>query len=103
MFLELNNSAIYIYDCHVFSCRSCNDEQYNERKEMQEKLLKFMEKLDEVEAAMRTKKTELMHLEADNMRLLQEKQSAKIELDNCSASIRESIYTYVANKILHLY
>lgn len=67
---------------------NCNDAQYNQRKEMLEKLSKLEERLDEVEASMRTKQTELMHLETDNTRLSQEKQSAKIELDNCVACIR---------------
>ncbi|XP_014472533.1 PREDICTED: structural maintenance of chromosomes protein 6 isoform X2 [Dinoponera quadriceps] len=68
---------------------NCNDEQYNQRKVMEETLSKLDEKLDELEASMRTKQTELMHLEADNMRLLQEKQSVKIELDNHAACIRK--------------
>lgn len=48
---------------------------------MMERLSNLEEKLDEVEASLRTKQTELMHLEADKVRLLQEIQSAKNEVD----------------------
>lgn len=83
-------NVIYMIVTYSFVAFSCNNEQSNERKELAEKLSQLEEKLNEVETTMRTKQTELMHLESDNMRLLQEKQSAKIELDNCSAFIRES-------------
>lgn len=59
---------------------------------MLEKLSKLEEKSDEIEASLRTKQTELMHLETNNTRLTQEKLSAKIEMDNCIASIRKSIH-----------
>lgn len=63
---------------------------------MQDRLSTLVEKLDEVEASIRTSDTELMHLEADSRRLSQEKQSVKIELDNCNAYIREC--TYIRSK-----
>lgn len=66
---------------------SSNNEEYNKRKEMTERLSKFEEKLDEVEASLRTKQTELMHLEADKLRLSQDVQSARNEVDNFNRHI----------------
>lgn len=67
---------------------SCNDE-HNKRKEMTERLSKLEEKLDEVNASLRTKQTELMHLETDKMRLMQEVQSAKNETENFNRYINK--------------
>lgn len=54
---------------------------------MKERLAKLEEKLDELDASLRTKQTELMHLEADKMRLIQELNSAKNETENCNRHI----------------
>lgn len=78
---------------------SCNDKEHNERKEMKERLSKLEEKLDELEASLRTKQTEVMHLEADKMRLSQEIKSAKYEVDGSDISISEYIYISVVNFI----
>lgn len=58
---------------------------------MTERLSKLEEKLDELEASLRTKQTELMHLEADKVRLLQEVQSAKNEVENFNRHIGKCI------------
>ena len=74
---------------HVFC--SCNDEEHNKKKEMKERLAKLEEKLDEYDASLRTKQTELMHLEADKVRLMQEVNYAKNETENCNRHISKSI------------
>lgn len=76
---------MYIVACTFFF--SCNDEEHNKRKEMKEHLSKLEERLDELEASSRTKQTELMHLEADKMRLSQEIQAAKNEVESSDAPI----------------
>ncbi|EFN87370.1 Structural maintenance of chromosomes protein 6 [Harpegnathos saltator] len=86
--IKRHEDDISLLKGEIQKLETCHNEQYIERKEMFDKLSKLEETLDEVEASMRTKQTELMHLEADNMRLSVEKQSAKVELDNCDASIR---------------
>ncbi|XP_018392244.1 PREDICTED: structural maintenance of chromosomes protein 6 [Cyphomyrmex costatus] len=68
---------------------SCNNEEYNKKKEMKEHLSKLEEKLDELEASLRTKQTGLMHLEADKMRLQQEVTYAKNEMDNFDRHIQK--------------
>ncbi|XP_071651384.1 structural maintenance of chromosomes protein 6 [Temnothorax longispinosus] len=73
----------------IIKLESCNDEEHNKRKEMKEQLSKLEEKLDEFDASLRTKQTELMHLEADKMRLLQEVQSAKNEAENFNRQINK--------------
>ncbi|XP_025269792.1 structural maintenance of chromosomes protein 6 isoform X2 [Camponotus floridanus] len=73
----------------VQKLESCNSEEHNKRREMTERLSKFQEKLDELEASLRTKQTELMHLEADKVRLLQEVQSSKIEVENFDRHINK--------------
>lgn len=57
---------------------------------MKENLSKLEEKLDELDASLRTKQTELMHLEADKMRLQQDVTFAKNEMDNFDRHIRKS-------------
>lgn len=57
---------------------------------MTERLSKLEERLDEFEASLRTKQTELMHLEADKVRLMQEVQFAKNETDNFNRQIGKS-------------
>lgn len=71
----------------VQKLESCNNEEHNKRKEMMERLSKLEEKQDELEASLRTKQTELMHLEADKMRLSQEVKSAKNEIENFNRHI----------------
>ncbi|XP_012539107.1 structural maintenance of chromosomes protein 6 isoform X2 [Monomorium pharaonis] len=66
---------------------SSNDEEHNNTKEMKERLAKLEERLDEIDASLRTKQTELMHLEADRMRLMQEVNFAKNEMENCNRHI----------------
>lgn len=46
--------------------------------------------MDELDASLRTKQTELMHLEADKMRLKQEVQFVKNEMDNSNRHIGKS-------------
>lgn len=57
---------------------------------MKERLSKLEEKLDELDALLRTKQTELMHLEADKMRLMQDVQFAKNETENFNRHISKS-------------
>lgn len=57
---------------------------------MAERISKLEEKLDELEASLRTKQTELMHLEADKMRLMQEIQFSRNETDNFNRHISKS-------------
>jgi len=57
---------------------------------MKDRLSKLEERLDELDASLRTKQTELMHLEADKVRLIQEVQSAKNETDNFNRHISKS-------------
>ncbi|XP_072747857.1 structural maintenance of chromosomes protein 6 [Anoplolepis gracilipes] len=73
----------------VQKLESCNNEEHNKRKEMIERLSKHEEKLNELDVSLRTKQTELLHLEADKMRLLQEVQSAKIEVENFNRHIEK--------------
>ncbi|XP_071562380.1 structural maintenance of chromosomes protein 6-like [Temnothorax nylanderi] len=73
----------------IVKLEGCNDEEHNKRKDMKEQLSKLEEKLDEFDASLRTKQTELMHLEADKMRLMQEVQSAKNEADNFDRQINK--------------
>ncbi|XP_011862086.1 PREDICTED: structural maintenance of chromosomes protein 6 [Vollenhovia emeryi] len=65
---------------------SC-DNEHNKRKEMIEQLSKLEERLDEHDASLRTRQTELMHLEADKMRHTQDVQFTKIEMENCGRHI----------------
>jgi len=57
---------------------------------MKDRLSKLEERLDELDASLRTKQTELMHLEADKVRLIQEVQFAKNETDNFNRHISKS-------------
>ncbi|XP_077272905.1 structural maintenance of chromosomes 6 [Temnothorax americanus] len=73
----------------IIKLESCNDEEHNKRNDMKEQLSKLEERLDELDASLRTKQTELMHLEADKMRLLQEVQFAKNEAENFNRQINK--------------
>jgi len=57
---------------------------------MKDRLSKLEEKLDELDTFLRTKQIELMHLDADKVRLTQEVQSAKNETDNFNRRISKS-------------
>ncbi|KAK2582068.1 hypothetical protein KPH14_002772 [Odynerus spinipes] len=67
----------------------CGDDKQDERNKMKQDLMVLQHKLDEVEAMLRTKQTDLMHLETNKMRRLQEAQSKKIEIDSSEARIRK--------------
>ncbi|XP_071562510.1 structural maintenance of chromosomes protein 6-like [Temnothorax nylanderi] len=73
----------------ILKLKCCNDEEHNERKVMTEQLSKLEERLNKLDALSRTKQTELMHLEADKMRLMQEVQSAKNEAENFNRQINK--------------
>nr|XP_034181336.1 structural maintenance of chromosomes protein 6 [Osmia lignaria]XP_034181337.1 structural maintenance of chromosomes protein 6 [Osmia lignaria] len=62
---------------------SGDNAEQNKRNEMKQQLANFQEKLNEVEALLRTKKTYKMQLESDEMRLLKEIQSSKLEINSC--------------------
>lgn len=59
---------------------------------MKQCLGELQHKLDEVEAMLRTKKTDSMHLETNKVRRSQEIQSKKIEIDSNEVRIR--MYEY---------
>ncbi|XP_012142309.2 structural maintenance of chromosomes 6 isoform X1 [Megachile rotundata] len=62
----------------------CGDNaEQNERKQMKQQLADLEEKLDEIEALLRTKGNFQMHLENEKMRLLKEIQVSKHEINNC--------------------
>lgn len=64
------------------------DDKQDERNKMKQCLGELQHKLDEVEAMLRTKKTDSMHLETNKVRRSQEIQSKKIEIDSNEVRIR---------------
>lgn len=67
-----------------------SSKQEAERQESKEKLAKFEQNLDEVEATLRTKQTDQMHLDADiREHLRREEHTLKIQVDNNNNKIRQ--------------
>ncbi|XP_076651994.1 structural maintenance of chromosomes 6 isoform X2 [Halictus rubicundus] len=74
---------------------TCDNAEQSERKQMKQQLADLEQKLDEIEALLRTKRTHQTHLETDKMRLLQEMHTTKIEItnrDNRIKQIKRDIY-----------
>ncbi|XP_046814733.1 structural maintenance of chromosomes protein 6 isoform X1 [Vespa crabro] len=67
----------------------CGDDKQDERNKIKQCLGELQHKLDEVEAMLRTKKTDSMHLETNRVRRSQEIQSKKIEIDSNEVRIRK--------------
>lgn len=68
---------------------SGDNAEQSERNAMKQQLTDLEQKLEEVEALLRTKQTHQTHLETDKMRLLKEIQAFKIEASSCENRIRE--------------
>nr|XP_050857730.1 structural maintenance of chromosomes protein 6 isoform X2 [Vespula vulgaris] len=67
----------------------CGDDNQDERNKMKQCREELQHKLDEVEAMLRTKKVDSMHLETNRVRRSQEIQSKKIEIDSNEVRIRK--------------
>ncbi|XP_076300336.1 structural maintenance of chromosomes 6 [Lasioglossum baleicum] len=65
-----------------------NAEQ-SERNAMKQQLADLEQKLDEIEALLRTKQTHQTHLETDKMRLMKEMHTTKIEITGCDNRIQQ--------------
>ena len=71
----------------ILRLESGDNAEQSERNAMKQQLTDLEQKLDEVEALLRTKQTHQTHLETDKMRLLKEIQAFKIEASNCENRI----------------
>ncbi|XP_043494433.1 structural maintenance of chromosomes protein 6 [Polistes fuscatus] len=67
----------------------CGDDKQDERNKIKQSLEEFRNRFDEIEAILRTKETDLMHLETNKMKRSQEIQSKRIEIDNNEVRIRK--------------
>ncbi|KAI4490402.1 hypothetical protein M0802_010673 [Mischocyttarus mexicanus] len=75
----------------------CEDDKQDERNKMKQTLEELKNKVDEVEAMLRTKETDLRHLEANKMRRSQEIKSKRIEIDNFEVRIHREWIPAVEN------
>ncbi|XP_012283644.1 structural maintenance of chromosomes protein 6 [Orussus abietinus] len=60
-------------------------DQQDKRQQIKQTVSKYMQQLDEVEAMLRTKQTDQMHLEADKVRLQQDERSTFNDREQCHA------------------
>ncbi|XP_076243651.1 structural maintenance of chromosomes 6 [Calliopsis andreniformis] len=72
----------------IHKIESADNAEQSERNKMKQQLTDLEQKLDEVEAMLRTHQTHQAHLETDKMRLSKEIQSSKIEMSSCDNRIQ---------------
>lgn len=96
-----NNNIIFNVSTYIFSFYSSDNAEQSKRNELKQQLANFQEKLNELEALLRTKKAFKMQLENDEMRLLKEIQSSKLEINSCENRMRK--YYIIAMLVKNCY
>ncbi|XP_043262042.1 structural maintenance of chromosomes protein 6 [Colletes gigas] len=66
----------------IHRLESDDNVEQNERNKMKDQLTHFEQKLNEIEALLRTKQTHKTHLETDKVRLLEKIKASKVEISN---------------------